>query len=74
MVARYYGKVNGDYEYNALRARFGDTTDPKAQIAALKALGLTATFEMDGTVEDLETEIANGHPCSCRLATSGACV
>jgi hypothetical protein len=62
MVARYYGKVNGDYEYNALRARFGDTTDPKAQIAALKALGLTATFEMDGTVEDLENEIASGRP------------
>jgi hypothetical protein len=62
MVARYYGKISGDYEYNKLRARFGDTTDPKAQIAALKALGLTATFEMDGTVEDLENEISNSHP------------
>ena len=62
MVARYYGKISGDYEYNKLRARFGDTTDPKAQLAALKALGLTATFEMDGTVEDLENEINNGHP------------
>ena len=62
MVARYYGKISGDYEYNKLRARFGDTTDPKAQLAALKALGLTATFEMDGTAEDLENEIINGHP------------
>ena len=62
MVARYYGKISGDYEYNKLRARFGDTTDPKAQIAAFKALGLTATFEMDGTVEELEDEISNGHP------------
>ena len=62
MVARYYGKISGDYEYNKLRARFGDTTDPKAQIAALKALGLTATFEMDGTVEDLENEINQGRP------------
>jgi hypothetical protein len=62
MVARYYGKISGDYEYNKLRARFGDTTDPKAQLAALKALGLTATFEMDGTVEDLENEISEGHP------------
>jgi hypothetical protein len=62
MVARYYGKISGDYEYNKLRARFGDTTDPKAQIAALKALGLPATFEMDGTVEELENEISNGHP------------
>jgi hypothetical protein len=62
MVARYYGKISGDYEYNKLRARFGDTTDPKAQLAALKALGLTATFEMDGTAEDLENEIIGGHP------------
>lgn len=62
MVARYYGKISGDYEYNKLRARFGDTTDPKAQIAALKALGLTATFEMDGTIEELESEITHGYP------------
>ena len=62
MVARYYGKISGDYEYNKLRARFGDTTDPKAQIAALKALGLKATFEMDGTAQDLEDEINAGHP------------
>ena len=62
MVARYYGKISGDYEYNKLRARFGDTTDPKAQLAALKALGLTASFEMDGTVEELESEINNGYP------------
>jgi len=62
MVARYYGKISGDYEYNKLRARFGDTTDPKAQLAALKALKLTASFEMDGTVEELENEINNGYP------------
>jgi hypothetical protein len=65
MVARYYGKISGDYEYNKLRARFGDTTDPKAQIAALKALGLSATFEMDGTIEELESEITHGYPMPC---------
>jgi len=62
MVARYYGKISGDYEYNKVRARFGDTTDPKAQIAALKALGLTASFEMDGTVEELENQINHNYP------------
>lgn len=72
MVARYYGKISGDYEYNKLRARFGDTTDPKAQIAALKALGLTATFEMDGTVEELESEINNGHPVPVGWLHKGA--
>ena len=62
MVARYYGRIDGDYSYNKIRARFGDTIDPKAQIAALKSLGLKATFEVDGTVEDLENEITYGHP------------
>jgi hypothetical protein len=62
MVARYYGKISGDYEYNKLRARFGDTTDVKAQLAALTALGLRATFEMEGTSEDLENEITAGCP------------
>ena len=62
MVARFYGKISGDYEYNKLRARFGDTTDPKAQLAALKALGLNASFEMEGTTQILEEEISAGHP------------
>lgn len=62
MVARYWGKISGDHEYNRVRRQFGDTTDPKAQILALKALGLHATFEMDGTVEDLENEIRAGFP------------
>jgi hypothetical protein len=62
MVARYYGKISGDYEYNKLRARFGDTTDPNAQKAALTALGLKPTFVLDGTAEDLQNEILNGYP------------
>jgi hypothetical protein len=62
MVARYYGKISGDYEYNKLRSRFGDTTDPHAQKAALQALGLSASFQLEGTVEDLENEICNGFP------------
>lgn len=62
MVARYYKKIAGDYEYNKLRSRFGDTTDPHAQKAALQALGLKASFELEGTVEDIENEITAGHP------------
>ena len=62
MVARYYGKISGDYEYNRIRARFGDSTDPQAQKAALRSLGLKAEFEMEGTAEMLVNEISNGHP------------
>ena len=62
MVARYYGKIDGDYAYNRIRARFGDSTNPQAQKAALHSLGLKAEFEMDGTADMLIEEISNGHP------------
>jgi len=62
MVARYWGKIAGDHEYNRVRRQFGDTTDPKAQILALKTLGLRATFEMEGTAALLESEIRSGFP------------
>ena len=62
MVARYWGKIAGDHEYNRVRRQFGDTTDPKAQILALKTLGLRATFEMEGTAAILENEVRSGFP------------
>jgi GH24 family phage-related lysozyme (muramidase) len=62
MVARYWGKIAGDHEYNRIRRQFGDTTDPKAQILTLKALGLHATFEMEGTTGQLENELRSGYP------------
>lgn len=62
MVARYWGKIAGDHEYNRVRRQFGDSTDSKAQILALKTLGLRATFEMEGTTATLENEIRSGFP------------
>ena len=62
MVARYYGKISGDYEYNKVRSRFGDSTNPQVQKATLRSLGLKAEFEMEGTAEMLVEEISNGHP------------
>ena len=35
MVARYYGKVRCDDDYNKIRAQFGDSTDAQAQVRAL---------------------------------------
>jgi GH24 family phage-related lysozyme (muramidase) len=68
MVARYWGKIAGDHEYNRVRRQFGDTTDPKAQILALKTLGLRATFEMEGTAATRKRNTL-GLPHSSRLAT-----
>jgi len=62
MVARYYGKITNDDAYNKFRAKYGDTTDAKAQVSALKALGLTARFLTNCTVALLEAELNAGRP------------
>jgi hypothetical protein len=62
MVARFYGKVSGDDEYNRIRARFGDTTDAGAQLRALGSLGLQARFRQDGSAAILESMIRDGRP------------
>jgi hypothetical protein len=62
MIAKYYGKVKNDDEYNKIRSKYGDSTDNQAQLAALKALGLKAKFVTDGNAALLENEIRNGRP------------
>lgn len=62
MIARYYGKVKSDDEYNKIRAKYGDTTSKDAQLATLRFLGLTAKFITNGNAALLENEIRNGRP------------
>jgi GH24 family phage-related lysozyme (muramidase) len=62
MVARYYGKVKGDNEYNSLRVKYGDTTDAQAQIKALHSLGLTARLHTNCTAAFIESELRAGRP------------
>ena len=62
MVAMYYGKVVDDDEYNLIRAKYGDSTDAAAQVAALKELGLEAKFITNGTTDDLRKQINSGRP------------
>lgn len=62
MVARFYGKVKSDDEYNRIRAKFGDTTDSGAQLRALGSLGLTAVFRQNGTAEILEQLLRERRP------------
>jgi GH24 family phage-related lysozyme (muramidase) len=63
MIARYHGKVKSDDEYNAIRAKFGDTTDAQAQVLALRALGLTnSRFVTNCAPGLLEAEIRAGRP------------
>jgi hypothetical protein len=62
MIASYYGLVKSDDEYNVIRAKYGDTTNKDAQLAALRSLGLKATFITNGNSVLLENEIRNGRP------------
>jgi hypothetical protein len=62
MVARFWNRTKSDDAYNVVRRRFGDTTDPLAQLAALRALGLDCSFRTDGTAATLETEIKARRP------------
>ena len=51
-----------DDEYNAIRSKYGDTTNKDAQLAALRSLGLTAKFITNGNAALLENEIRNNRP------------
>jgi hypothetical protein len=62
MVAAFYGKVKTDDEYNAIRTRFGDSTDSSAQIKTLQTLGLKPVFRQNLKLADLEQEIKAGRP------------
>lgn len=62
MLAAFYGKVKSDDEYNAVRVRYGDTTDPTAQIKALQSLGLNASYTQRFTLSQLKAETAAGRP------------
>jgi len=62
MIAKFYGKVKSDDEYNAIRGKFGDTTDSQAQLAALRSLGLQARFVTNCAPGLLELELRAGRP------------
>ena len=62
MIAKFYGKVKSDDEYNLIRAKFGDTTDSQAQLGALRSLGLQARFATNCAPGLLELELKSGRP------------
>jgi hypothetical protein len=70
-IARFHGRVSSDDEYNVVRQRYGDTTDPQAQVRALEALGLKATFLTNGTPELVKNEIVAGFPVATGWAHKG---
>lgn len=62
MVAAYWGKVQTDDQYNAIRRRFGDTTSVEAQRRTLEHLGLEVSFTQRATWATVEQQLAQGRP------------
>ena len=61
-LARYWGRVVSDDEYNRIRRRYGDTTNPQAQLLALRSLGLAAAFVTNGNPDLIRREVRAGRP------------
>ena len=62
MVAMYYGKIKNDDAYNAIRQKYGDSTDAQAQVRTLRSLGLEANFITNASTADIRTAIDAGRP------------
>jgi hypothetical protein len=62
MIAMFWGKVKNDDEYNAIRSKYGDTTDASAQLACLRSLGLNPSFVTNASTQTLQNEIDSGRP------------
>ena len=62
MIAKFYGKVKSDDEYNKIRAAYGDTTNSQAQLAALRFLDLQARYVSNCAPGLLEVELRAGRP------------
>lgn len=56
---------NGDLEYLERVEQYGDTTDPAAQIKALRSFGVEAEFVTNASFKTLEDQIAKGVPVPC---------
>ena len=62
MAAMYWGVIKHQDEYHRVRPKFGDSTDPSAQIRCLQSFGLDARFVQVGSVEKLKAQIDRGRP------------
>lgn len=71
-IARFWGRCDGDDAYDRIRSRYGDTTNPQAQIRALAELGLTGHFVTNGTPDLIRREIDAGRPLAVGWIHKGA--
>jgi len=57
--------ANGDDQYLERVRRYGDTTDPDAQLQALASYGIEAEFTKQASFRTIEAQISAGIPIPC---------
>ena len=62
---------NGDDQYLRRVLQYGDTTNPNAQISALKSYGIRARFTKTCSMQELEQQINRGIPVPCGYLNRG---
>lgn len=62
MLAAFHGVVKSDDAYRKIRKKYGDTTNPVANVEALRELGLISTFRNNGSPVHLYAELDAGRP------------
>lgn len=73
MLAKYLkpGSITGDDDYIAKRRKFGDSTDPNAQVACLRSLGIKARYVQNLNNQDLVKQIDRGVPVPVGILHKG---
>ena len=64
MLLKYVkpNSITSDDEYMVTVYKYGDTTEPSAQVTALEQHGLKVEFRQDGGWSDIDSQLAKGFP------------
>ena len=64
MLLKYVkpNSITNDDEYMVTVYKYGDTTEPSAQVTALEQHGLDVKFRQDGGWSDIDSQLAKGFP------------
>ena len=64
MLLKYVkpNSITSDDEYMVTVYKYGDTTEPSAQVTALEQHGLNVEFRQDGGWSDIDSQLAKGFP------------
>ena len=64
MLLKYVkpSSITSDDEYMVTVYKYGDTTEPSAQVTALEQYGLNVEFRQDGGWSDIDSQLAKGFP------------